>query len=363
MSGLAQPTISQQPSNLSASLGANAPFQVTASGTKPFSYQWRFNDLEIFNATNRSLTITNIQLTNAGFYSVVVTNFSGIHNQRVRYPRRRSHLYEDYHGRIVTDLQTGLGCAWGDYDNDGYLDLIVVNAFDGVTGLPLKATLFYNNRNGTFGVITSTAITADTMDWRGCAWADYDNDGNLDLYMTSTDAYGFAAQNELFRNSGDGTFTKMTAPAVGSIVGPGGGSEGATWLTTTMTACSMRSLPAMGVDRLYHQNSNGVFASVASTVTGPAHDDSYLAAWGDYNNDGRPDLFVSVKSDPPTNRLYLNLGNGSFTQVKSGSIATDSAHSVGCAWGDYDNDGYLDLIVANGSYVTTEPNFLLPQPR
>src|SRR6266508_6485552 len=77
MSGFGQPAITRQPTNQSVSLGANATFQITATGAAPLSYQWRFADLELFSATNRTLVMTNVQLTQAGNYAVVVTNLSG----------------------------------------------------------------------------------------------------------------------------------------------------------------------------------------------------------------------------------------------------------------------------------------------
>src|SRR5205809_2782186 len=94
----------------------------------------------------------------------------------------------------------------------------------------------------------------------------------------------------------------------------------------------------LGIDWLYHNDGNGGFTSITNNLVGTATENSFDAAWADYNNDGRPNLLVAVASDPPANRLYLNLGGGSFAQDTSSSIVTDSAGSVGCAWGDYDND-------------------------
>src|SRR4029453_13728299 len=110
-----------------------------------------------------------------------------------------------------------------------------------------------------------------------------------------------------------------------------------------------------GPDWLFHNNGDGTYAKVTNTSVGLVNDtrDSYGAMWGDYDNDGRLDLFVSVKTDSgvnQTNFLYHNQGNGTFARIVSGNIAINNEYSVACAWGDYDNDGYLDLFVVNGKY-------------
>ena len=140
---------------------------------------------------------------------------------------------------------------------------------------------------------------------------------------------------------------------------PGGGnSEGPVWADYDNDGFVDVFIARYGIDWLYHNDGEGFFSSITNALVGPVQDDSYGAAWGDYNNDGLPDLFVGVKSDPPANRLYLNLGGGSFARVTSGSIFTDHAHAWNCAWADYDNDGYLDLFVGNGMCACTEKNFL-----
>ena len=339
----AQPAITQQPTNQSVSLGANVTFQLAATTAHPpILYQWRFASTNLPLATSARLTLTNVHTANAGDYDVLVTDRSG------SIPSHVAHLNVDptftkiTTGAIVTEMGTGTACAWGDYDNDGFIDLIVTSAN---AGTPQRNILFHNNRDGTFTKITNTVVTSEARDWRSCSWADYDNDGNLDLFVTSTDANGLAAQNELFRNNGNGTFTKTTAETAGAIVPGGGGSESAVWADYDNDGFVDVFIARYGIDWLYHNDGGGVFSSVTNSVAGPVQDVSYGAAWGDYNNDGLPDLFVAVINEPSTNRLYLNLGGGSFARVTSGSIFTDHAHAWNCSWGDYDNDGYLDLFV------------------
>ncbi len=246
-------------------------------------------------------------------------------------------------GEIVNDGGASFRCAWGDYDNDGFLDLFVTNFGGGGQ----KNFLYHNNRNGTFARVIAGPIANDIGDWGGGAWADFDNDGNLDLLAVRGD--NNAAQAVLYRNNGDGTFTRLPAKTIGGVVPAGGGAPyGPVWADYDNDGVLDVFVARSGIDWLYHNDGNGGFTSITNNLLGTATEDSFDAAWADYNNDGRPDLFVAMASDPATNRLYLNLGGGSFAQVTSGSIVTDSAGSVGCAWGDYDNDGNLDLFLVNG---------------
>ncbi|PYK98467.1 MAG: hypothetical protein DME19_12435, partial [Verrucomicrobia bacterium] len=226
----AQPAITRQPTNQSVSLGASASFQVSATTTNPpILYQWLFATTNLPLATSFRLVLTNIQVANAGDYDVMVSDSSGSVTSHVAHLDVDPTFTKITSSSIVTDLGTGAACAWGDYDNDGFLDLLVTSAYNVLNNQPQKNLLFHNNRDGTFTKLTNSVIGSEARDWRGCSWVDYDNDGNLDLFVTSTDSNGFAAQNELFRNNGNGTFTKMTARDVGAIVPGGGGSEGAVW--------------------------------------------------------------------------------------------------------------------------------------
>ena len=336
--GLSQPLITQQPTNQSVSLGANVNFQVTGTGAPALSYQWRFDALDLLSATNRSLSLTNVQLANAGDYAVVVANSSGSVTSQVARLEVDPTFTKITTGSVVTDGAHSAVCAWGDYDSDGFIDLFVTN----LGGRP--NFLYRNNRNGTFVRITAGAIATDIIRDGSCAWADYDNDGNLDLVVSSVEENN--TQAVLYRNNGDATFTRMPGKTIGGIVTTGN-SEAPVWADYDNDGFLDLFMARFGIDWLYHNDGNGGFAKITNNVLGAITEDSFSAAWADYNNDGLPDLFVTVHSDPPRNRLYLNLGGGSFAQITSGSIVTDSAHSIGCAWGDYDNDGYPDLFVTN----------------
>ena len=182
----------------------------------------------------------------------------------------------------------GRGSAWGDYDNDGDLDIVAVGTYQ-------PHALFRNNGDGTFTNTAEAAGIADPRGGWGSLFADYDNDGYVDLYITRGGWSG-AAENTLYHNNGDGTFTDVTHTA-----------------------------------------------GVADPQS------SFCAAWADYDNDGYLDLYIAdgVIGDGAANVLYRNNGDGTFTNTAEAAGVADTGNSLGTAWGDYDKDGHIDLHVVN----------------
>jgi len=327
----------------SVSPGANLVFRVTAGGTPPLQYQWQFNLSDLPGQTNVSLVLTNVQWTNAGDYTVVVTNTSGVTNRTATLTVDPT-FTKITTGSIVSDTGFSPGGTWGDYNNDGFLDLFVFNGMDGVAYVPL---LYRNNGDGTFTKVTSGPPVNLAAESYSACWGDYDNDGNLDLYLATRTV------NLLYHNNGNGSFSRITT---GSPVTGSADTLGSAWadydhdgfldlfVTTFAPATNSRCF-------LYRNNGDATFSSITngSLVTGGVS--SVGGAWADYDNDGRLDLFVcggrGTGSPVAPNRLYHNDGDGNFTKVSTGSIATNAGYSGACAWGDYDNDGFLDLFVAN----------------
>jgi hypothetical protein len=205
-------------------------------------------------------------------------------------------------GPLVKDGLYAADGAWADFDNDGYLDLYVTEA----NGSSSANGLYRNNTDGTFSHVTNNVPNTGSGGWTGAAWADYDNDGQIDLFVSR-----YGQNNALYRNTGLGSFIPISA---GRIVNDGGLSIG----------CS----------------------------------------WADYDNDGFFDLFVANGGPSPAgssfNFLYHNNGDGTFTKNTSDISTRDFGPWAACAWGDYDNDGFLDLFVANGwdSAIGAQNNFL-----
>ena len=246
---------------------------------------------------------------------------------------RATYFADAASGGPLGNAGTSNGVAWGDYDNDGDQDLYVANYGE-------ANNLFQNDGDGTFTDVTSGPL-GDMGNGLGAAWGDFDNDGDLDLYVANE-----GEANRLFRNDGDGTFTDVTDSS-GAAGDPGGGS-GIAWGDYDRDGNIDLYVARFGApNKLYRNLGTGAFADVTAT-SGPVGDagEGDGVAWADYDNDGDLDLFLA-NYDGGTNRLFQNLGNATFTDATEASGVAGTGTGSGAAWGDYDNDGDLDLYVSN----------------
>lgn len=247
---------------------------------------------------------------------------------------------------IYTTSGPSIAATWGDYNNDGNIDLYICNT--GNSGDPTAANfLFRNDGDGNFTRILEGEIVTD-MDWSlGAAWADYDNDGFLDLYVSN-----FMQENRLYKNNGDGTFTKITE---GDIVNDNNNTYSASWVDYDNDGFQdlyvvnyfYSELPGQN-NCLYRNNGDGTFTKNTTSLIANDAALTQGSSWGDFNNDGLMDVYVTVNhfADVKHNLLYKNIGNGEFELVDA-SPSTDGGQTFGAAWLDIDNDGFLDLTVSN----------------
>ena len=280
----------------------------------------------------------------------------------------------------------GSGVGLIDYDNDGWLDIYLVNgstyrALEGKEPAP-HAGLFHNNHDGTFTDVDLKAGVVNDRWGFGVAVADYDNDGWPDIFVAN---FG---KNRLFHNNHDGTFTDVADKAGVAL---GNWSDGATWgdydgdgrldlfvsgylhydvakqplagdMDVPRAFCQLRGAPVMcgprGLkgepDHLFHNNGDGTFtdASAKAGVSDPQGFYGFTTIFADVNNDGRVDLLVANDSSP--NFLYLNKGDGTFedaSYVSGFALNKDGREiaSMGLAVGDTRNNGLLDLLVTDFS--------------
>jgi hypothetical protein len=202
-------------------------------------------------------------------------------------------------GEVVTDRASTGGVSLIDYDGDGDVDLFVTNGYDVSAEQPVpQPNRLYRNDNGVLVAVEQGPMVEDEGFSSGSTWADFDNDGDLDCFVSNQQDQ----DNFLYRNEGDGNFTRITD---GPVVSDGG--------------------------------------------------HSYSAAWVDVDNNGLVDLFVANggMSHAQVNFVYRNLGGGSFSRVMEGAIVSGEDASCGTAWGDYDDDGDQDVVVTNYRFGTS----------
>ena len=262
--------------------------------------------------------------------------------------------FEDVTKSAGLELPNGQGrrIAWGDYDNDGWEDLL------------LNGTTLFKNNKGKFVNVTQKAKITEGAG--GGIWGDYDNDGYLDIFAYTHKKY------LLWHNNKDGTFTNVSKKA--GLENNPNNTEAAAWvdinndgwLDIYISNYEVNDKEQIGVgtpDVLWLNNKNGTFTDITAKA-GVSEDKEPKCGYGvapaDFNNDGLMDIYVTNYRLQP-NYLYQNNGDGTFTDAArakgvqgketplddNGSIFLSYGHSIGAVWGDIDNDGDLDVFCAN----------------
>ena len=276
-------------------------------------------------------------------------------------------------GGSINLEEFGPGVCVADFDGDGWPDIYFVNARDRYNrGIKLKNALYRNNRDGTFTDVTDSAGVPGTGFGLGCAWGDYDNDGHPDLFITQ---FG---KNVLYHNNGDGTFTDVTDKAGVGGLEAGIFHSGATFVDydrdgrldlyvgsyvtmnpDTQRYCTLASVqsscpPAVykgSPNALYHNNGDGTFTNVTKKAKLLEPEGKGLSVGAaDFDNDGWPDIFVA--NDGMRAFMFHNLRNGTFEEAagETGMAYNQYGQTMAAmciSLGDYDNDGFLDLYISD----------------
>ena len=305
-----------------------------------------------------------------------VTAKAGIHFRHTASPEKK-YILESMSGGVLLL----------DYDRDGWLDIYLPNSPSvemALKGQKSRSALYHNNHDGTFTDVTERAGVATPCFAMGGAVGDYNNDGWPDIYVT---CFG---GNVLYRNNGDGTFTDVTKQAgvadgrwsTGAAFGdydrdgfldlmvtnyvdfhlddlPQFGSTATCKYRGVDVQCGPRGLKGAG-DSLFHNNGDGTFTDVskAAGVSDPQGYYGLGVTFADFNDSGRPDIFVANDSTP--NYLYRNNGNGTYTDIglESGTAVNEDGSeqaSMGVAIGDYNHTGRPSILLTE---FTEEPNTL-----
>ncbi len=303
-----------------------------------------------------------INLTHADIQFTRITDEAGIQFRHFNGATGEKHLVETMGG----------SAAFFDYNNDDYLDIYLVNGAPLTRKTPdVQPTnhLYRNNGDGTFTDVTQHAGVGDTGYGIGCCVADYDNDGYRDLFITN---FG---KNILYRNNGDGTFSdisKQVGITDESLFSAGcafADYDNDGWLDLVVVNyvllnlenvpdCSQEGIPAYcrpeefspAPDRLYRNNGNGTFTNITQDAGITLLGRGLGVVWTDIDNNGWLDLYIA--NDREANFLYKNNGDGTFTEIAElHGIARnehgDAESSMGIDTADYDNDGDLDMILTH----------------
>ena len=227
-----------------------------------------------------------------------------------------------------------LGVSWADFNNDGFLDLYACNHNS-------PNILYKNKGDAFFQNIATTAGVGTTLGSYHAVWGDYNNDGFVDLYVVN---FGYGQPNILYKNNGNETFSDVTQQS-GVDGHPTEQSRNAMWGDYNNDGWLDLFVVNQGKDVLYRNMGDGTFVDVTMQAGVFDTGNGFSCLWTDYNNDGALDLCVSNTSSSLV--LFKNTGNGTFVDVTFVAGLNKLQNVIGSFWGDFDNDGNLDLYVAN----------------
>jgi len=344
-------------SPLSGEAPLTVQFQTLQLGTTPAtSFRWDFDGDGLVDDTGANPTHT---YTEAGIFSVtlIASDVSltdlmhkpaliVVEAEPTPPPSTLPPFTRVTTGALARDTGPARGVGFGDLDGDGDPDLLL--AHHGISN-----TLFFNDGDGTFTADGFSIVSRGGGNSNGVSLADFDDDGDLDLFVANN---AFFHSNFLYENLGGGAFALVRT---GPLVADQSSSMSAAWadvegdgdLDLFVANASFQR------NRFYRNEGGGVFTEIFAGPVVSGASDSFGAVWADLNDDLLPDLFVANRSGD--NFLFQGLGGGAFSRITVGDAVDDGGRSHSASWGDLDNDGDFDLSVANGLAVNgSGDNFL-----
>jgi len=319
--------------------------------------------LDVFNMAGGAIMD---DFDNDGFFDTVISSYGNCDPMHYFRNQGDGTFADRTREAGLADQLGGLNLIQTDYNNDGWLDIYVLR---GAWELPMRNSLLKNNGGGTFTDVTREAgLAVPATATQTAAWADFDNDGHIDLFVGNE--FG---RSQLFHNNGDGTFTDVAYRAGVDRVAFTKGVAARDYDNDGYVDYYVSNWGEENF--LYHNNGNGTFTDLARQLQVEKPIDSFPVWFFDYDNDGWEDLFVSsfvislvavvrshlkLPTQAETQKLYKNVDGRSFQDV-TGKVGLDRVlMPMGANFGDVDNDGFLDFYLGTGtpSFVALVPNIL-----
>ncbi|HEY4788293.1 MAG TPA: VCBS repeat-containing protein, partial [Bacteroidales bacterium] len=298
---------------------------------------------------------------NDGFLDILMTGDSSTRSIKkpvtIIYKNNGNEIFTEQTGISVPGVING-SVAWGDYNNDGLLDIAITGDTGTVSSSPMSK-IYKSNGDGTFSEQAGIHLTG--LSNSSLAWNDFNNDGLLDLVLCGNTGNYYIAK--IYKNNGDGTFSEQTIIDLNEVdlmYSTGGKNNIAVndynndGFKDILLAEYNTNSNYPYIAKIYKNNGDGTFVK-QNEITGLS---GSSVAWGDYNNDGWLDILLTAHIGAPVyygSKIYKNNGDGTFSEQTG--VSLPGAYQGSVAWGDYNNDGYLDILALSG------PSNLFPTTR
>ena len=303
---------------------------------------------DMVNTPSDSRSVTWIDANNDGYVDLFISNGKKGGENNFLYLNRGDGTFSTVTGDpIVNDNMPSVGSSWADADNDGDADCAVANWYN-------QPNLFYENiGKGAFKRLKKGALVTNSGYSETASWGDYDNDGLVDLYVTHSEGN---LSNVLYHNDGGNNFTKITTglPVTDKFT-----SRSATWTDFDLDgdADLLVGNENQQFENLYKNDGAGNFSAVSlEEITGYNPGNTMSTNSIDFDNDGDLDFFFANNNG--FNDLLRNNNDGTYSRLNNDEICTTPGHSFGSNWGDIDNDGDLDVYITNAFAPGKLNNFL-----